>query len=383
MEQVYVKMTTYTADVSGACSALYELGGMVVIHDPSGCNSTYNTHDEPRWYDMDSLVFISGLREIDAIMGNDDKFIHDVEEAAGQLKPRFITLLRTPVPLLTGTDFDAIAHLVEEDTGIPTFYIPTSGMQSYIDGAGRAFEKIAQLVKDGGDVLSQDREGAPARPGVNLLGVTPLDFSVGSTVDSMRTFVAEKGFRLISCMAMGSTPEEIALAGSADVNLVVSSTGLPAAKVLKRRFGTPYVVGMPCGSFGETLANDMNAALQDRRDIFSCESAKESEEGFCILGEYVTSASIAKAILMRSGKRPRVICPVGVPEGLPTTDALITRSEKKIAELLKRGKTVIADPMYRRYCPDGVHFIDLPHEACSGRIYRKQIPDLVNLKLAL
>jgi hypothetical protein len=53
MKQVSVTLSTYTADVSGVCSALYELGGMVVIHDPSGCNSTYNTHDEPRWYDMD------------------------------------------------------------------------------------------------------------------------------------------------------------------------------------------------------------------------------------------------------------------------------------------------------------------------------------------
>ncbi len=50
----------YTADVSGVCSALYELGGMTVMHDPSGCNSTYNTHDEIRWYDQDSLIYIFG-----------------------------------------------------------------------------------------------------------------------------------------------------------------------------------------------------------------------------------------------------------------------------------------------------------------------------------
>ena len=52
------------------------------MHDPSGCNSTYNTHDEIRWYDQDSLIFISGLTDIDAIMGNDEKFLQDIEEAA-------------------------------------------------------------------------------------------------------------------------------------------------------------------------------------------------------------------------------------------------------------------------------------------------------------
>ena len=51
MRQTYKIIPIYTADVSGVCSALYELGGMTVMHDPSGCNSTYNTHDEIRWYD--------------------------------------------------------------------------------------------------------------------------------------------------------------------------------------------------------------------------------------------------------------------------------------------------------------------------------------------
>ena len=79
MRQAYRIIPIYTADVSGVCSALYELGGMTVMHDPSGCNSTYNTHDEIRWYDQDSLIFISGLTDIDAIMGNDEKFLQDVE----------------------------------------------------------------------------------------------------------------------------------------------------------------------------------------------------------------------------------------------------------------------------------------------------------------
>ena len=82
MRQSYRMIPVYTADVSGVCSALYELGGMTVMHDPSGCNSTYNTHDEIRWYDQDSLIFISGLTEIDAIMGNDRKFIDDIEYAS-------------------------------------------------------------------------------------------------------------------------------------------------------------------------------------------------------------------------------------------------------------------------------------------------------------
>ena len=79
-------LSTYTADVSGVCSALFELGGMTVMHDASGCNSTYNTHDEPRWYDSDSLVFLSGLTEMEAILGDDQRLSADIVAAAS--KPR-------------------------------------------------------------------------------------------------------------------------------------------------------------------------------------------------------------------------------------------------------------------------------------------------------
>ena len=34
--QTHVFTCTYTADVSGVCSAMYELGGMTILHDPSG-----------------------------------------------------------------------------------------------------------------------------------------------------------------------------------------------------------------------------------------------------------------------------------------------------------------------------------------------------------
>ena len=131
MKQTQAFLSTYTADVSGVCSALFELGGMTVMHDASGCNSTYNTHDEPRWYDMDSLVYISGLSELEAVMGDDEKLISDVSDAARQLHPRFIALAGTPIPMITGCDLPAIAREVEGRTNIPSFAVPSNGIGTY------------------------------------------------------------------------------------------------------------------------------------------------------------------------------------------------------------------------------------------------------------
>ncbi|MDD6211926.1 MAG: nitrogenase component 1, partial [Clostridiales bacterium] len=137
MKNAYRIIPVYTSDISGVCSALYEMGGMVVMHDPSGCNSTYNTHDETRWYDQDSLIFISGLTELDAIMGNDKKLVRDVVEAAKRLNPRFIALFGSPIPYLNGTDFAALAAMVERETGIPSFTLKVNGMHDYVQGSGQ------------------------------------------------------------------------------------------------------------------------------------------------------------------------------------------------------------------------------------------------------
>lgn len=112
-------LPVYAADISGICSALYELGGMTVMHDASGCNSTYTTHDEPRWYSMDSMVYISALSELEAVMGDDEKLVRDIVDAALNLCPAFICMGGTPIPMMMGTDFKGIARMIENKTGIP------------------------------------------------------------------------------------------------------------------------------------------------------------------------------------------------------------------------------------------------------------------------
>ena len=128
----------------GVCSALFELGGMTVMHDASGCNSTYTTHDEPRWYDMDSMVYISGLSEIEAIMGDDEKLIGDICEAAADLHPEFIAIAGSPISAMTGFDYEAVAEVIELRTGIPSFGFPTTGMNTYVHGASMALAGIAK-----------------------------------------------------------------------------------------------------------------------------------------------------------------------------------------------------------------------------------------------
>ena len=414
MKQVSVTLSTYTADVSGVCSALYELGGMVVIHDPSGCNSTYNTHDEPRWYEMDSLVFISGLSQMDAIMGNDDKFIHDIVRAAKELQPRFIALVRTPIPLMTGTDFEGISRVIEKQTGIPVFYFPTSGMHTYVKGAGMAMETIArELVPAGGESVKERKNKQENPLKINILGATTLDFSINSTLDSIKEFLSQH-FEIISIFAMGSSIEDIQRAGEADVNLVISSVGVLAAKVLEERFHTPYVIGTPIIGFENVLAEKLiesawtkksqtayfsvlqkahkkdtanfttiqnTEAVSNLKKIRSLTETIEKNKvsgNVYIIGESVISQSLKAALALRYGIEAAVICPLETEPEYTEKDVLLLSSEEDIKEAIMDADTVIADPIYKTICSEKVNFVAMPHEAYSGRIYRKEVCDFIH-----
>lgn len=401
MRQSYRIIPIYTADVSGVCSALYELGGMTVMHDPSGCNSTYNTHDEIRWYDQDSLIFISGLTEIDAIMGNDRKFIDDIEHAARELRPNFIALAGSPIPFMNGTDFPAIARVIEAETGIPTFSVPTNGMHDYVYGAGIALEKIAERFAGKTEIENDTQKQTSAdksaetettddsrfpdsvvnmnpkkkekRSGrsVNLLGVTPLDFGLQKNVEIMKENLHNYGWNVLSAWAMGDTLETLQQAETADVNLVVSAVGLRAAKVLQEKFGTPYVIGTPNEWLAETISEALEEAAEQQTDrkMVYLQNRMQKEAEITLIGEPVTMGSLAAGIEKKYGHSVRVFCPLKECENLVGEKDAIVLGEEAMEEALKDAKIIVADPLYKPICPAKCTFYELPHVAFSGRLW--------------
>lgn len=369
MKQTARIISTYSADVFGVCSALFELGGMVIMHDASGCNSTYTTHDEPRWYDMESMVYISGLSEMEAIMGDDEKLIADIVAAAEDLKPRFIAVAGTPIPTMTGFDFRAVAELIEQRTGIPAFGFATTGMSSYVCGASMAFEALVSRFCD----RTAEKTAAPS---ANILGLTPLDFTVNGSDAAIAAFLEESGFTVLSRWCMGSTLEDLVKAGSAHVNLVVSSSGLAAAKKLQEQFGTPYVVGVPMGAEFSALVRSAlkTAAATGENQFPACDLTGGDT---VIIGEAVTSVSLASALELSAGKAVRVICPTEVTGGILRKKDIPVTCEEEIDAAIRGAACVIADPLFRPICPAEVRFVRLPAENFSGRIWREEIPNLV------
>lgn len=420
--QTHVFTSTYTADVSGVCSALYELGGMTVIHDPSGCNSTYSTHDEPRWFDTDSLMFVSGLDEMTAVLGDDNVLIDDVTHSVRDLKPRFVTLCSGSIPHIIAFDCKGVAHLLEKRTGVPMLPVTTTGNRSYVAGVGAALTEWVKRFADslespyrvsssgGPDCSANTLEGAagPESFSVNLLGVTPLDFSINGNVDAMRKVFEDAGIPVNCCAAMGESFDSLRHIFRASVNVVVSSCGRRLARYMEQTAGIPYVEGTPIGAYGAarlpklakeayekkraSLEEDSHGALDGTSGSLRMLLAKKKgdSEGIClwkgnpaherwdvpdgqilIIGEEVFAQSLAAAINQltpdcRHGLRAFAVWP-DVDHGFP---------EDVLAELIRKSRYIIGDPLYRTIPHDSKQntFVDFPHEAYSGRIFRDRIP---------
>ena len=132
-------LTPFAPDQSGAVSVLYELGGMLVICDAGGCTGNVCGFDEPRWFETRSAVFSAGLRDMDAILGRDDRLVAKLADAAEKLDVTFAAVIGTPVPAVIGTDYRALERMLAKKTELPVLTVNTDGMELYDRGEEKAY----------------------------------------------------------------------------------------------------------------------------------------------------------------------------------------------------------------------------------------------------
>lgn len=373
MSYLFTRLPPFAADYSGFASALHDLGGLVVIHDASGCTGSYTGYDEPRWFGGTSAVYCSGLREFDAIMGNDERLLDNIARVCQEYEHRFVAVVGSPVPMLVGFDFDGFANLIENETDVPAFGYAATGLGLYEEGLSSAFLKVAgRFVHD---------PACACRRGANILGSSPLDNFNGECVSQLSGFLDEAGFPVVSVWGQGSKLEEIARAAEAEVNLVVSAAALPLARTMKERWGIPYVTGLPLGKFASDrlkrclshVAGGEPAAVSQPADAQGATLGK-----VLLIGEQVRMNAIREVLLELN---PDIQVRVA---GFFAWDAELTQAHDRFladeSEALdwvsdENADVLIGDPLLQQLLPGHARtlFVDDPHVAVSGRLYQHDV----------
>ena len=336
-------LTPFAPDQSGAVSVLYELGGIIVICDAGGCTGNVCGFDEPRWFERKSAVFSAGLRDMDAILGRDDRLVAKLVDAAEKVEAGFAAVIGPPVPAVIGTDYQALKRMCEKKTDLPVLAVNTDGMELYDGGERKAYLELFKVFA---------REKLPVETGrVGILGMTPQDVSDLKAADKLREKFRERGQRAI-CYGMGDGLDEVKKASSVEKNIVVSPAALECARYLEKTFGTPYEVGY---LLVEELVPDMEYAGKK----------------ILIVQQQVMAGSIRAELRKRGGDGKITVASwFSMEKDLLEEGDVSLKDEEDYMELVEKGRydVIFADPCMRRMTKDfsGV-FVDAVHFAVSGK----------------
>lgn len=336
-------LTPFATDQSGAVSVLYELGGIIVICDAGGCTGNVCGFDEPRWFERKSAVFSAGLRDMDAILGRDDRLVAKLVDAAEKVEAGFAAVIGTPVPAVIGTDYQALKRMCEKKTDLPVLAVNTDGMELYDGGERKAYLELFKVFA---------REKLPVETGrVGILGMTPQDVSDLKAADKLREKFKSQGHQAV-CYGMGDGLDEVKKASSVEKNIVVSPAALECARYLEKTFGTPYEVGYP---LVEELVPDMEYAGKK----------------ILIVQQQVMAGSIRAELRKRGGDGKTTVASwFSMEKDLLEEGDVSLKDEEDYMELVEKGRydVIFADPCMRRMTKDfsGV-FVDAVHFAVSGK----------------
>ena len=370
MKGLYKVLPPFSPDYSGVCSVLFELGGIVVIHDAGGCTGNFTAYDEPRWYGSSSAVFSSELRDVDVILGNDERLIDKIENAVRTLGRRFIAIVGSPAPMAIGTDYRALAHIISQKTSLPVLAFDVNGTHYYDSGASLTFLELArQFVKPASSSI---------KTGVNIIGATPLDLGNTHQIKKLVSLLDSAGCRVVSCWAMGSTLDDIAQSAEARLNIVTAWAGLEAARYMECEHGIPYLVGLPLGRgpsrcFVENIQSLLD--LGGKPPISkNADGPVAGDQKALVIGEQVMSNAVRDCLRMDMG-----IANVTVASFLNMDRILMEKAdmylndEDALSALVNEHQyhLIIGDPLYRALVtPLGDEcFVPFPHTALSSRLY--------------
>lgn len=360
-EDVYVRglwkgLTPFAPDQSGAASVFYELGGILVICDAGGCTGNVCGFDEPRWFGERSAIFSAGLRDMDAILGRDDRLVAKLTDAAEKIDANFAAVIGTPVPAVIATDYRALQRMCEKKTNLPILTVDTNGMELYDVGEEKAWLTLFKTFA-GKEVASQkeasEEDDSSKKMKIGVLGLTPHDVSDLNIEEKFRKSENENTHYI--CYGMRAGIDKVKTAGLADKNLVVAPAALETAKYLEKEFGTPYEVGYP---FVDELIPELG---YERKKIL-------------IIHQQVIANAIRQEIRTRSDEQNTEVTVASwfmMKSELSEEGDLSLKEEMDYCKLVQNGNydIVFADENMRGLVPGfkGT-FVNVRHFAVSGKL---------------
>ena len=324
----------------------------------SGCLVELPDHPEYRLHQ-------SRLDDIQVALGCDELLENGIAGDAAAENASLTALVSGAALTMTGFDFNGLAAVLN-NKGVRCVFLPANGFDPGPVGAAEAFLRL-------GKTMIEPAEKQADR--VNIIGYDPMVFlseaKIAHGIEHMER-------RSLDCYILGSRGEEdVKKASGAALNWVVSAAGLPLARYLEERFGTPYISGIPIGKYAmmhwRKKVNELVGRDDEPIELPAPAPVRSAQPKILLIGEPMLTESMA-AFLKNDLGLTDTPCFVYDPHGqlrklykTDYPDLGYFADRESLEGLLETADGWIADPIYAE-CVEAASkvFVPVPEPLISG-----------------
>ena len=227
----YALFPGYHCPLMGAMLTIKEIDNTVmVVIGPDECSyytklATSGGAMKAEGCEIVSVV----LDQHDVTFGCQDKMDEAFAELMEEFSPKAVYLVTTCIVEVIGDDIEAMAVNYSDKYGLPVMVVHAENFKTddHLPGIEHTMNASIDIME------KQDICEC-----VNVLGLRLGDF----TKTEVYGFLTESGIETALMLPGKSSAEQLRTAPKAKCNIVVHPVGLPLAKEMEKKFGTPYVV---------------------------------------------------------------------------------------------------------------------------------------------
>lgn len=222
-------------------SLLNVKNGIVLEYGPAG-----TTHFSMNFFskignDVRGRLFTTDMDEKDVVMGDTNKIEQALMELDVIYAPDVIFVVASTVSSVIGIDILGVCDSIRSRIKAKIVVIDNISLsRDYYIGMEKAYCKIIELI----DCEKNNK----LIKTYNIIGASNYRYRNQSDIWEIQNMLKEAfGYRMLSCLSMDMTKENINNLSNAEVNIVLSSAGLKAAEILESKFNVPYIYLLPYG----------------------------------------------------------------------------------------------------------------------------------------
>ena len=186
-------------------------------------------------------LFTTHMDESDVVMGDTKRLERAIIEIDKNFHPKVIFVVASSVAAVIGVDIKGICTYMQNEVQAKLVAFDQGGFRG--DYTIGRMETYTLLAKELPVNPSSKKENT-----FNLLGASLWSYRVRSDIEELKRLLKRAfDMDLQAAFCSDTSVQALEQAGSAQINLVMQGTAVQAAKVLEKRFQTPWIYHAPYG----------------------------------------------------------------------------------------------------------------------------------------